>query len=162
MNIEELIDERKYLQKIVDEAVCRLVSYPDGTLEKNITHGRYFQYCLILGNKKNYLSKRRKQDLIKLYAQKKQDIEILKKIPKQIKIIDIFLSKYNPSSLNEIFSECKKYCEFYEPIATRLPEKEILKSVSAESIENSSTSDDTDLARNLISICEAFLKSKGC
>ena len=161
MDIEKLIEERKYLQKLVDEASYRMSMYPDGFIVSSKCNKK-IQYYIAIGNNRKYLSRRKNPDLVQLYVKKKQDLMILKTIPDQIKAIDRFISLYNPSSLEEICSKCERFGEFYIPTIEPFQEKEVCKSVSDASTEIVKTADDTDLARNLIAICSAFLQSKGC
>ena len=81
-------------------------------------------------------------------------MKIVRLIPEQIKAIDNFINVYKPTLLNEINS---KFSEIKEPGFL-----DFCKSVSDASTENGRPADDTDLARNLIAICSAFLQSKGC
>ena len=162
MDIEKLIEERKYLQKLVDEACSRMSMYPDGFITGPKCNKKTTQYYITIGNNRKYLSKRKNSDLVKLYVNKKQDLMILRRVPDQIKAIDKFISLYNPSSLEEICSKCERFGEFYMPTIEPFQEKEVCKSVSDASTEIVKTADDTDLARNLIAICSAFLQSKGC
>lgn len=149
MDIEELKKEREYLQSVVDEAAKRLVTAPDGAITRACSNGN-IQYCVRFGKKLKYLSKRNEKELITNLMQKRQDLKIIRHIPDQIKVIDSFLAKYNPQLLDR----------FIEPEVKT--EEKIDKSVSDASSETVKMAADTDLARNLIAICEAFLQSKSC
>lgn len=163
MIIEELIEERKHLQNVIDEAACRIPKYPDGSLIKTVVNKKYLQYYSALKGKKFYLSKRKRIEFIKSLAEKKQDLMILEILPKQVKAIDQFIEVFNPSALDEILCKGRELCaEFAELPVNDFPEKEIVKSVPDASTEDSNTADGTDLARNLIAICSAFLQAKGC
>ena len=154
MDIEDLKKEREYLQCVVSEATQRLVKAPEGALDTKLMKGT-IRYYRRLNNYDEYLSIKKKRDLIDDLIQKKRDLKIVRLIPEQIKAIDIFINAYKPTLLNEInskFSAIKPVPEFLD----------FCKSVSDASTESRSIAADTDLARNLISICEAFLKSKGC
>lgn len=154
MNIEELIEERKYLQNIVNEATKRLLTAPEGQIYGRMTNG-ILRYYRKLNNCYEYLSIKKKRKLIEELIQKRRDLKVVRLVPNQIKTIDDFINAYNPTLLKEInskFSEIKKDPGFLD----------FCKSVSDASTEQGRLADDTDLARNLISICEAFLKSKGC
>ena len=154
MDIKELIEERKYLQKLVDEASHRLLSAPEGQVYYNKKNG-VFRYYRRFDNSREYLSIKKKEKLIEDLIQKKRDLKIVRLIPKQIKAIDGFINTYKPTLLNEINSKF--------PAINKNPGfLDFCKSVSDASTEQGRLADDTDLARNLISICEAFLKSKGC
>lgn len=154
MNMDELIEEREFLQKLVNETTKRLLSAPEGTLIARSDKGtiRYYRW---LNNSSEYLSIKKKRKLIEDLIQKRRDLKVVKLVPKQIKVIDDFINAYKPTLLNEInskFSEIKKDSGFLD----------YCKSVSDASAKNRSIADDTDLARNLIAICSAFLQSKGC
>ena len=154
MNIEQLIEERKYLQEVVTEATQRLLSAPEGQVYTKEING-VIRYYRMLNNSYEYLSIKKKRKLLEALIQKKRDLKSVRLIPEQIKAIDNFINAYKPTLLNEINS---KY-----PAINRDPGfLDFCKSVSDASTERGRPADDTDLARNLISICEAFLKSKGC
>ena len=154
MNIEELIEERKYLQKLVDAATKRLLSAPEGMLSQKSVRG-IIRYYRKLNNYEEYISIKKKRKLIEDLIQKRRDLQIVRLVPKQIKAIDDFINAYKPTLVNEInskFSDIKETPGFLD----------FCKSVSDASIEKDRPADDTDFARNLIAICTAFLQSKGC
>ena len=71
MEIKELVEERKYLQKLVDESFMRLSKSPKGTLYvKRMKHTCYF---IKLDQKIESLSKKKDYELINKLAQKKRE-----------------------------------------------------------------------------------------
>ena len=154
MNIEELKKEREYLQSVVSEATQRLLTAPEGVLDAKFNKGA-IRYYRRLNNACEYLSIKKKRKLIEDLIQKRRDLKVVKLIPEQIKAIDNFINDYKPTLFNEINS---KFSDI-NPVPGLL---DFCKSVSDASTENGRPADDTDLARNLIAICSAFLQSKGC
>lgn len=159
--IDSLMEEYKYLEKIIAEASERLAKAPQGKLIKKNERGATRFYSSISG-KIVYLSRSKNFDLIQKLAQKDYDRRIIKRARERLAAILAFGTKIRKLSLLDINSKALA-CRIEIPCVYEDFGETGCKSVSdASTEENRQISIDTDFARNLLTACEAFLSAKEC
>lgn len=109
MSIEEL-------KAIRIKAVFELRSAPEGKLERSKSHGVVQFYHCLPDKPREYISKYN-TTLLKVLAQKKYNLEIIKAVDKQIKCCEMIMETYNSHCLEDIYErfpdELKDYIKPY-------------------------------------------------
>jgi len=151
---ESLMKEIDYLNTLIKNATSFLSTAANGSLKITHSQKKYINYHLYPSNK--YLSLKKEKPLIQNLAQKSYEKKILKTAMKQKACIEKFLAIYNPHSISDV---ARKYDTMDRDLINY--HEDFCKSMPDSSSENGESKPGVDLARNLITICEAFLQSKG-
>lgn len=163
MNIyEQLLNEREQLDQIIHEASKFLSRVPKGHLriQKVKQNYSYYKMGKDVPRFGLYLSKERDYEVIKSLAVKRYCNEILKVALEQQEVIDKFLAVYQENSINDVLGRMNPgIIEYITPF--EIEGKNCCKCTSEATTETVERSPEVDLARNLLSICSAFLKAKG-
>ena len=98
-----LLREYKRLEKIAEKCKKELKELPEGTLRVSKSHNSYqFYYCADSKGTGKYIGKD-KEVLIKQLAQKAYDQRVLRKVEKQIKQLQSFMSGYEDDAIEKIY-----------------------------------------------------------
>lgn len=104
---DKLRNEINQLKRIIENTKKRLRNVPIGHLRISQSHGRIEYYykdeeCSATGKNGRYL-KANERKLAKSIAQRDYDMQVLKKATERVKVIEMFLDKYERTSLKDIY-----------------------------------------------------------
>ena len=102
-----LSEERKQLEKILAEAQKRLKTAPNGNLRivKKRGGAEYYYKNDNVSQRNGRYMKKKEEGLARRIAQRDYDISLVKNAEERVKAISVFLSKYEKTSLKQIYQK---------------------------------------------------------
>lgn len=106
-----LLEEKEELEKIITDAQKRLKKAPQGhiRIDKKNSTPRFYYKSEKAGKGNGCYMKKAEGELVKSIAQKDYDIRLVRKAQERIKAINTFLTKYEDTSLKQMYQKTNKY-----------------------------------------------------